>query len=88
MNVVYMYYYLCMSVKYLDLSRDTSMNKSFTFTLQSNSDVVDENVEPQPLWEYPCSASGQAGKLLTVDFTKSVKETSSVETNIKLSVDR
>jgi hypothetical protein len=38
--------------------------------LQSACDKSDADVEPHPLWEYPCVAVGQPQRLLTFDLTK------------------
>ena len=43
--------------------------------LQKSSEEVDENVEPHPLWEYPCTAAGNQQCVLNIDFTKSVNDT-------------
>mgnify|MGYP000252354071 CR=1 FL=1 len=56
--------------------------------LQLSSDAVDESVEPQPLWEYPCMASGLPKPLLNVDFTKPVETSDVTETIVQLTVDR
>lgn len=51
-----------------------------------SSKEVDETIEPQPLWEYPCTASGDPVSLLTVDFTQKVDQTSLVNQKLTLNV--
>lgn len=38
-------------------------------------DTSDADVEPHPLWEYPCRASGQAFKLMDFDFSHAIPDT-------------
>ena len=41
-----------------------------TVSLQGASHIVDENVEPQPLWEYPGVPMTEPFRLLNFDFTQ------------------
>lgn len=36
--------------------------------------MSDANVEPQPLWEYPCRAKGRPTKLMDFNFREKVPE--------------
>lgn len=59
--------------------------KHFDDIIMHACDVSDLNVEPQPLWEYPCVCLGPACKLMTFDFTKSMGEDLVEETTISIS---
>ncbi|XP_060604526.1 protein arginine N-methyltransferase 7-like [Ruditapes philippinarum] len=49
--------------------------QEFDKIIQKSSEEVDENVEPHPLWEYPCTAAGNQQQVLNIDFTKSMTDT-------------
>ncbi|XP_052231966.1 protein arginine N-methyltransferase 7-like isoform X1 [Dreissena polymorpha] len=59
----------------------------FDKLIQSNSESVDEVVEPQPLWEYPCRASGPVMPVLTVDGTQPLDSMPLLENVVQLHVD-
>ena len=40
---------------------------------QNSSDGCDENVEPQPLWEYPCTALGEPKALAHFEFSEPIQ---------------
>jgi len=48
--------------------------KHFDQIIDQASGTCDENVEPHPLWEYPCVALAQPTRLLTVNLEDSVPE--------------
>lgn len=52
--------------------------------LQTSADIVDEEVEPQPLWEYPGVALSQATQLLSLNFTKPITCCHAVDKTITL----
>ena len=43
--------------------------------------TMDTNVEPHPLWEYPCTAKSKIFKLLSFDFRKNVKNLQDLSTH-------
>jgi hypothetical protein len=45
---------------------------SFSRALQNACDKSDADVEPHPLWEYPCTAVGAAESLMKFDFNTPV----------------
>ena len=55
----------------------TQQSKSLLVTFichlfQSACDASDANVEPHPLWEYPCVALGQPRRLMAFDLDQPV----------------
>jgi len=48
--------------------------KHFDQIIDQASGTCDENVEPHPLWEYPCVALAPPTRLLTIDLADSVPE--------------
>jgi len=54
--------------------------------LQGACDKADANIEPHPLWEYPCQALGNPFKLLDFDFKSRMPETNfAIEKTIMIS---
>ena len=49
--------------------------KHFDEIIEAASDASDSNVEPQPLWEYPCKALASPHKVLELDMRGRVSET-------------
>ena len=64
------------------------MNVKCCFELQETADRVDLNVEPQPLWEYPCRAVSEPQVFLDVDFTSPVLQTSDIKKKVTLAIDK
>ncbi|XP_052815525.1 protein arginine N-methyltransferase 7-like isoform X2 [Mya arenaria] len=60
--------------------------QQFDNIIQLNSESVDETVEPHPLWEYPCTASGPGAMLLNVDMTRALADAQDVEETVALSL--
>ncbi len=46
----------------------------FDSIIMSACDVSDSNVEPHPLWEYPCRAKSKPAKIMEFDFSQRVPE--------------
>ncbi|KAJ8302526.1 hypothetical protein KUTeg_018922 [Tegillarca granosa] len=44
--------------------------KVFDDFIEKSSDISDADVEPQPLWEYPCQPMSEITNILTLDFDK------------------
>ena len=52
--------------------------KHFDDLIEATSDNVDNNVEPQPLWEYPCKAVSESEVLLKVDFESMLQQSDDI----------
>ena len=52
--------------------------KDFDDLIEATSDEVDNNVEPQPLWEYPCKAVSEPKVLLKVDLKCMVQKSDDI----------
>ena len=52
--------------------------KQFDDLIEITSTEVDSNVEPQPLWEYPCRAVSKPEVLLKVDMKSLVQESADI----------
>ena len=46
----------------------------YDFPLQASSDIADNALEPQPLWEYPGKPMTEQFSVLQFDFTKNLTE--------------
>ena len=53
----------------------------FDEVIMNACDVSDAEVEPQPLWEYPCYAEDMPREIMTFDFTK--KDVENKKTTVK-----
>ncbi|KAL4234504.1 Protein arginine N-methyltransferase 7 [Mactra antiquata] len=60
--------------------------QEFDKIIQMSSLEVDETIEPQPLWEYPCTASGQPVEILSIDFTQNVDQISSINKTMAVNI--
>ncbi|KAK7504556.1 hypothetical protein BaRGS_00004042 [Batillaria attramentaria] len=56
----------------------------FDSMIKASSDVVDESVEPQPLWEYPGIALSKPAEVFTLDFRKPDTLTAKQEKQLRL----
>ncbi len=49
---------------------------------QDACDACDAEVEPHPLWEYPCTARGEPRRLMAFDFSSSLPDKAQEETTV------
>ncbi|XP_033755717.1 LOW QUALITY PROTEIN: protein arginine N-methyltransferase 7-like [Pecten maximus] len=54
----------------------------FDDLIERSSDIADETVEPQPLWEYPCTARSDVVDIYNFQYTSSWDETAVAVTKI------
>ena len=55
---------------------------------QTSSDIVDENVEPQPLWEYPGDAMSEPVEVMTFHFNTSCADIPDQQHKLQLTCQR
>ena len=64
-----------------------NINLLFLYLYQVSSQLADAIVEPQPLWEYPCRALGEAHEVISVNFNEYEKDVNNTgKINIEKSV--
>ena len=67
---------------------DTPLTRSYDYCLlQNTSDKVDVNVEPQPLWEYPCKAASEPQTLLKIDFMSQLQQIEDIQQKANFVID-
>ena len=67
--------------------RQVSLCILYVFYFQKSSDIADEIIEPQPLWEYPCCARSDVQQVFTFDYNDFVKKKSlpyKIETKLNI----
>lgn len=62
--------------------------RHFDELIELSSDKVDENVEPQPLWEYPCKAVSEPQVLLKTDLAYMLHQSDELQKDTVLHVDK